>query len=330
MTKVVFAFKPHRIATEVLREAGFEVSVYPGRDAGSEWIEREATSADALVVTPYQPICGELAARLKALKILVIHGSGHELVDVNALSSAGVCVANVPDPIADAVAEHALALALASLRNVVLGDRAVREGMWRGGAAPREFLGNMLRGMKVGIIGLGRVGSRAAYLFKAVGADVSYWSRRRKVEVEHALGIKFKDLRVLLRTSDVIVVSVALTPETRCLIGAEELALMKDRALLINVSRGAVIDEHALVEELRRGRIKAALDVFEEEPLPKGHPLTKLDNVVLTPHIGGYAYEAIRETGRVVAELIVKYLSTCEVPPSALNPSVCRELCRQH
>ncbi len=305
------------------------MTTYPGRDSGAEWIAREAATADAVVVTPYQPVDKVLARRLKGVKALVIHGSGHDLVDVDALSSAGVCVANAPDAIADAVAEHVLALALASLKNVVTGDRAVREGAWRGGAAPREFLGNMLLGRKVGIVGLGRVGSRVAYLFKAVGADVTYWSRRRKVEVEHALGIRFEDLRTLLMTSDIVVVSVALTPETRGLIGAGELALMKDRALLINVSRGAVVDEEALVEELRRGRIKAALDVFEEEPLPKGHPLTKLDNVVLTPHIAGYAYEAIKETSRSVAELLVAYLSRCEVPPSALNPGVCEEVCRQ-
>ncbi len=330
--KVVFLFKPHRVAREVLVNAGFTVKYYRGRDAlaDKEWVASELKDADVIVVTPYQAVNESLLAVAPKLKLLMIHGSGYDRLDLEALSKRCVCVANAPDYVADAVAEHALALTLATLRNVVMGDKHVRSGEWCEGAAPRKFLGLQLAGRKVGIVGLGRVGAKAAALFKAVGASVTYWSRRRKVEVEHALGIRFEGLEELLSTSDVVVISVALTPRTRGLIGRRELSLMKEGALLVNVARGEVVDMDALIEALQEGRIKAALDVFPEEPLPRDHPLTKLNNVILTPHVAGYTLESVIHTGRYVAEAIIGYFIEKRVPPTALNAERCVECLKKH
>jgi len=321
----VFLFKPHRVARELLVRAGFIVKYYHGRDALADeaWVRDELRDADAVVVTPYQAFNESLLSVTPNLKLLMVHGSGYERLDLKALSKRCVCVANAPDYVADAVAEHALALTLAALRNVVFGDKYVRSGEWCEGAAPRKFLGFQLAGKKVGIVGLGRVGAKAASLFKALGASVTYWSRRRKVEVEHALGIKFEELEELLSTSDVIVISTALTPETRNLIGRKELRLMKEGALLVNVARGGIIDVNELLEVLREGRIKAALDVFPEEPLPRDHPLTGFNNVIFTPHIAGYTLESVMNTGKYVAEAIIGYFTKKQVPPTSLNADIC-------
>jgi len=330
--KVVFLFKPHRVAREVLANAGFTVKYYRGRDAltDKEWVTNELKDAEVVVITPYQAFGKSLLALAPELKLLLVHGSGYDRLDLEALSERCVCVANAPDYVADAVAEHALALTLATLRNVITGDKHVRSGEWCEGAAPRKFLGLQLAGRKVGIVGLGRVGARAAALFKAVGASVTYWSRRRKVEVEHALGIRFEDLEELLSTSDVVVISVALTPSTRNLIGRRELSLMKEGALLVNVARGEVVNMDALIDALQEGRIKAALDVFPEEPLPKGHPLTRLSNVILTPHVAGYTLESVIYTGRYVAEAIIGYFIKRRIPPTALNAETCVECLKKH
>lgn len=190
--------------------------------------------------------------------------------------------------------------------------------------APREFLGTSLRGKVVGIVGLGRVGSASAKLFRATGCEVIYWSRRRKPEAEHCLGTRYVGLKELLKSSDVVVVSAALTRETKGLIGEAELSLVKEGSILVNVSRGGVIDEDSLVEALASGRLGGAgLDVFIEEPLPRDHPLTRLRNVVLTPHIAGYTVESVVNTGLEVARAIASFFKRGEAPYTALNPEAC-------
>ncbi|MGC8975556.1 MAG: 2-hydroxyacid dehydrogenase, partial [Thermoprotei archaeon] len=257
-----------------------------------------------------------------SLKLLFVHGSGLDRVDVIEASRRGVCVANAPDAIAQAVAEHALALVLAVMKNVVRGDRVVRSGGW-GPDTQRGLVTTVLRGKKVGVVGLGRVGSEVAKLFRALGAEVVYWSRSRKAEVEHALDVRYVEFEELLKSSDVVVVAVALTPETRGLISHKELSLMRPGAILVNVSRGPVIDEEALVKALSEGRVRAGLDVYSVEPLPKDSELVRLENVVLTPHIAGFAYEALRSTSEFVAKEIVRFLKEGKLPYTVVNKEGC-------
>ncbi len=309
MHKVVLATRIHPDAVELL-ERHFKVVVNPyGRKYVFEWLCEELRDAWGLIVTPRIPVREELLRCGGRLRIVVTVSSGYDHIDLRAAERLGICVANTPDPIADAVAEHALGLALALLRNIVYGDRYIRSGNWGSGPAPRAMLATMLKGKVAGILGMGRIGLRLARLLNAVGAGrINYWSRRRKPEVE-TIGARYVDLETLFRESDALFITIALTPETRHLVGEEKLRLMKKNAILVNVSRGAVVDEQALVKALREGWIAgAALDVFEQEPLPPDHPLINMENVVLTPHIAGYTWESIREAALLAAHHLVEFL----------------------
>jgi phosphoglycerate dehydrogenase-like enzyme len=218
------------------------------------------------------------------LRLLSIWGAGTDNVDLAAAKRHGVTVTNTPGVAARAVAEHALALLLAAARRIPQVDAAMRRGEWLRGEAL------LLAGKTLGIIGLGAVGREFARLGAAVGMRVVAWTPHPKPE----LGFELVSLDELLARADVVSLHLRLSPETQGLIGIRQLGLMKRSAILINTARGAITDEIALIEALSSRRIAAAgLDVFETEPLPQGHPLTRLDNVVLTPHSAGIAPEVV-------------------------------------
>jgi len=315
---VVITFKPNKVALDILGSEGVEYVFFDGQVPPREWLEEYLRDAVVVVVPPWQVFGRELMDLAPNLKLLFVHGSGLDKVDVVEASRRGVYVANAPDYIAQAVAEHALALVLAVMKNVVRGDRVVRSGGW-GPDTQRGLVTTLLRGKRVGVVGLGRVGSEVAKLFRALGAEVVYWSRSRKTEVEHALDIKYVEFEELLRSSDVVVVAIALAPETRGLISHKEFSLMKPGAILVNVSRGLVVDEEALVKALEEGRVRAGLDVYSVEPLPRDSQLVRLDNVVLTPHIAGFAYEALRGTSEFVAREVVRFLKEGKLPYTVVN-----------
>ena len=188
-------------------------------------------------------------------------------------------MSNTPGYGAPYVSEHALALALAVSRQIVQNDRRIREGGWAAG-----FI-DELYGKTLGVVGAGAIGRRMIQLGQGIGMNVVAWTFNPTPERAWEYGVEFLELDELLRRADVVSLHVALTPDSQGMIGREQLALMKPTAILVNVARGAVVDESALVEALQQGAIAGAgLDVFEVEPLPPGHPLTLLDNVVLAPH----------------------------------------------
>ncbi|HDI02112.1 MAG TPA: hydroxyacid dehydrogenase, partial [Ignisphaera sp.] len=203
--KVVVATKIHRSGLELLQNQGFEVSVYrAGRIPDFNWLCRELSDADALVIIPIHRIDKRVLECARKLKIIVLHGSGYENIDLEACYKRGICVTRVAIPIAKAVAEHIIALALTMLRNIIRADRYVREGYWSTGPAPRELLSSSLWNKTIGIIGMGRIGVYVAKLFKSFDTRILYWNRRRKLELELALGIEFRDLNELLRESDIV------------------------------------------------------------------------------------------------------------------------------
>ena len=218
---------------------------------------------------------------------------------------------NTPGVLDEAVADHCVGLVLAAGRRIAEGDRLVRDGGWTGFSTDL-LLGLDLAGATAGLVGVGGVGSAVATrLVQGFGMRGVYLARRRHPELEDRLGIAPATLDALLEEADVITLHVPLTPETRGMIGAAELARMRPGAVLVNVSRGPVVDEDALVEALREGRISAGLDVFADEPLPAGHPLTALPNAVLTPHIAS----AGRLTRRRMAHLAVDNLLAMAARP---------------
>lgn len=219
------------------------------------------------------------------LKILSIWGTGVDHVDLPAAAELGITVCNTPGYGAPYVAEHALALALAVSRQIVQNDQRIRRGEWT-----RGFI-DELYGKTLGVVGAGAIGQRMIQLGKGIGMKVVAWTLHPSPARAAEYGVEFLPLDELLRSADVVSLHLSLSAETQRLIGARELALMKPTGILVNTSRGAVVDENALLETLEGRRIAGAgLDVFHTEPLPPGHPLARLDNVVLSPHAGGMAY----------------------------------------
>ena len=233
------------------------------------------------------------------LKCVARCGAGTDHIDVSAATERGLPVIFSPEGTRYAVAEHALMLAMAVGRRIVRVDQEVKAGNWE----VRNIIGigSELFGKRLGIVGLGRIGSRIGELGTAFGMSVCYWSATsRDARFERV------DLEQLFRESDVISISVALTPETRGLINANLIGLMKPSAILVNTARGEIIDENALVTALAEKRIAGAgLDVMAEEPPRADHPLFGFDNVVITPHIAAITDVAYRRMCVEVAEQVV-------------------------
>lgn len=280
--------------------ARFEILSYAGQGEGG--MRSLAPKADAIYI--YQHFLpAELIRSAPSLRFIQKHGLNCKNIDVAAATERGIPVATLPLFRNAAVAEHALALMLACAHRIVPGQRAVDDAVYRDmglepvGTTQREYRANWaqiqgvteLKDSSVGIIGLGDIGMEIAKRCRAFEMDVFYHQRQRHApDVEERFGARFLSFVDLLKSVDYLVLVLPHTAESEGLIGAAELARMKPAATLINVARGAVVDEDALVEALRSGRIAmAGLDVYREEPLPASSPLIGLPNAVLTPHLGG-------------------------------------------
>ncbi|KAM9776582.1 putative 2-ketogluconate reductase isoform 2-T2 [Syngnathus typhle] len=228
-----------------------------------------------------------LLSSLPALQVIASAGVGYDHLDLPYIARLGVKVANTPGVVSDCTADMAMALLLASARNIVEGHRIMMDPDT---SVMPEYLGSIkVSGSTLGIIGMGTIGCKIAQRAKGFDMKILYCNRnRRGVEEEQVLGASYcKNMDNLLGRSDFVVLSVCLTSETTGLIGSRELALMKPTATLVNISRGAVVDQVALVKALKAGTIRAAaLDVTYPEPLPRDHPLLNLPNVLITPHLG--------------------------------------------
>ena len=226
------------------------------------------------------PIGRSLLSRLPKLRLLVTTGMQNRAVDVGSAHDRGVVVCGTGSA-ANGAPELTWALLLAALRHIPEEDAATRGGAWQ------RTVGGDLEGRVLGVIGLGRIGTKVARVAQAFGMEVIAWSQNLTEAAAGAAGVRRVDKEDLFRLGDIITIHLVLSERTRGLIGAMELALMKPTALLVNTSRGPIVDEPALVDALRGRRIGgAALDVFSTEPLPTGHPLLTLPNTVLTPHLG--------------------------------------------
>lgn len=254
---------------------------------------REATA----VVVSMEAVNDAYLAKAPKLKVVARFGVGYDTVDVEACTRRKVYVTYTPDVLSAAVADITWALILGFMRRIPEADRFTREE-W--GKRARGFpFGWDISGKTLGFLGLGRIGREAAKRAQGFDVRMIYRDIVPKPELERLYGVKPVGFEELLRTSDILSIHVPLLPSTRHIIGRKELAMMKPTAIIINTSRGPVIDQDALTEALKTRRIAgAALDVFEEEPISLTHPLLKLDNLVLTPHIAS----ATRETRRRMAE----------------------------
>ncbi len=285
-------------------------------------LARHVTDVEAIIPMGAHPIPEPVIAAAPRLRIVAVAAVGYNIVDVAAATRRGILVTNTPGVLTDTTADMAWALMLGVARRVPESDRFVRAGKWTG-VYWSQLMGADVHGMTLGIIGLGRIGQAIARRAQGFGMRVLYHKRTRDPETERGVGAEYRSKAELLRESDFVVLSIPLTPETRHIIGAAELALMKPTAFLVNVARGPVVDEAALVDALRAGRIAGAgLDVFEEEP--KIHPgLLELENVALTPHIGSASGATRRRMATRAAENCVAALRG-ERPPNLVNPEAWR------
>jgi glyoxylate reductase len=260
----------------------------------------------------------------KDLKIVANNAVGFNNIDLDAATRLKIAATNTPDVLTDTTADLAFALILGVARRIAEGDRFVRGGRWTGWT-PSLMIGGDVHDKTLGVIGLGRIGSAVARRGQGFNMRILYYDIRRlhpAVEQQHQL--QFFPLRDLLQVSDFVTLHVPLTPETKHLIGAEELGLMKKTAYLINASRGPVVDEKALVEALRTGKIAGAgLDVFEAEP--KVTPeLLQVENTLLLPHIGS-ATDETREAMALRAANNILAAIRGQIPPDILNPEIYRK-----
>jgi phosphoglycerate dehydrogenase-like enzyme len=226
---------------------------------------------------------GSLLRRLPKLRMLGTTSGRTLSLDMKTATERGVVVCNTGSgPGSAATAELALGLLIAGFRRIPAGDAAIRAGGFQRGVPE----GSVLEGKTLGVIGLGRIGARMARYGRALGMEVLAWSQNLTAEKARAEGAALVDKDELLARADAITVHLVLSDRTRGLIGKAEIARMKPGAVLVNTSRGPIVDEAALIEAVRAGRIVAALDVYDQEPLPAGHPLRDVPNTVLTPHLG--------------------------------------------
>jgi D-3-phosphoglycerate dehydrogenase len=299
----------------VLRPLGCEIVAWK-RVAPPEELARLVADADH-VITQFAPVNAGVVAAMRRAKVIVRYGVGVDNVDLDAARARGIPVCNVPDYCMDEVADHTLALLLATTRHVVANCQRVRDGDW-GLAVP---LGAMksLADLTVGVVGFGRIGREVVRRLTAFKCRVLVFDPAVPAAEVRTGGGEPAGFDEVLRESDVLTLHCPSTPETRRLIRQDTLALLKPGAILINVGRGDLVESAALVDALQRGHLAAAgLDVFEPEPIPRDSPLLRLDNVVVSPHVASASAKAVRRLRETVAGIVARAVR-CETLPNVVN-----------
>jgi len=285
---------------------GAGVSLHPIHErigSEDELAERLRTFDVVVAMRERTPFPASLIERLPSLKLLVTTGRRNAAIDVKAATARGILVSGTAT-LAMPPVELTWGLILSLARHIPRESIAMRSGAWQ------TTVGVGLHGKTLGVVGLGRLGSDVARIGKAFGMDVIAWSQNLTREKTDPLGVELVDKESLFRRSDIVSVHLVLSDRTRGIVGEHDLTMMKPTAFLINTARGPIVDEHALIRALRHSVISGAgLDVFDEEPLPPDHPLRRLENVVLTPHLGYVTAENYRLAYGEAVEDIRAFLS---------------------
>jgi D-3-phosphoglycerate dehydrogenase / 2-oxoglutarate reductase len=317
MTGRTLLVAPHRFdrldgERALAAEAGLELVVAADTDAFAAALPE----ARLVLLTPYARVgAGELE-RAPGCHAVVRYGIGYDNVDVEAATRHGVAVAIVPDASTEEVALHAVAMGLGLVRRLPAAERWVREGRWAGAVAADA---SRLSALDVGVVGLGRIGAMVAGFYAALGARVRGFD-----PVAGAPGIETAALPELLETSDLVSLHVPLTEGTRSLLSRDVIGRMRPGSIVVNVSRGGLIDEAALADALHSGQIAGAgLDVFAEEPLLEGHPLRDAPNTILTPHVAWKSRASLQALQDGAVER-ARLLLRGEPTPDVVNPEVLR------
>lgn len=284
-----------------------------------------ASDCQGLITLLSDPIDSELFNKLPNLRVIAQYAVGYDNIDVTEASKRRIMVTNTPGVLTETTADLTWALILATARRIPEADRYVRNGKWNVAWGPQLLLGVDIHGATLGIIGMGRIGQAVARRAKGFDMRVLYHSRSHNEDIaalEKQMKAKPATLETLLRESDIVSLHVPLTFETHHLIGRKEIDMMKQGAILINTSRGPVVNQDALFDALSTGKLAGAgIDVFSEEPIRKDDPLLNLENVVLAPHIGSASRKARTTMSIMCAKNIIAALNG-EKPPNIVNPEV--------
>lgn len=279
---------------------------------------------EGLVSLLTDKIDAELMDKAPKLKVISNYAVGFDNIEIPEATKRGIIVGNTPGVLTETTADLTFALLLAAARRVVEGDKEVRAGKWKTWG-PMTLLGQDVHGATLGIVGLGRIGAAVARRAKGFGMKIMYYDVVRQNKAEEELGIQYTALDKVLSESDFITTHTNLTKETHHLIGAKQFAMMKRTCILVNTSRGPIVDNMALYEALRDKKISyAALDVTEPEPMPADHPLLKLDNVIVVPHIASASVATRTKMGLMAADNLIAGLKG-EMPPNPVNPEVLKK-----
>ncbi len=311
------------IGIKMLEKQGWNIYIHPGElPPHREKLLEKVKGADAILSLLTDKIDAEVFdAAGENLKVVANYAVGYDNIDVKEATRRKVVVTNTPGVLTDTTADFGWTLLMATARRVVEADKYARSGKWKTWG-PTLLLGSDVYGKTLGIIGFGRIGKTIAKRAKGFDMKVLYFDPIRADETtEKQLNAKQVDLTTLLKESDFVIICAKLTHENKHLINREAFRLMKNSAYIINIARGPIIDEEALVWALKNGEIKGAgLDVFENEP--NIHPeLIKLENVVLTPHIGSASVETRNKMAQMAAQSIIDVL-TGKIPTNIVNPEV--------
>ena len=293
-------------ALDIIREAA-DVTVWPEEAPPSaEELRRLAADADGILTTIMDRVDATLLDAAPNLRVISQLAVGLDNVDVAEATRRAIPVGYTPGVLAKSTADLAFALLLGAARRTAESERWVRAGGWEIQFHPTHWLGQDVHGACLGIVGLGQIGREIARRARGFDMDIIYHSRTRYPDAEAEYGVRYVEFEELLAQADFVMLSVPLTPQTHHLISAPQLAMMKPSGILINVSRGPVVDPAALYEALRDGQIaRAALDVTAPEPIAPNDPLLTLDNLVITPHIGSAALPTRLNTMKLAARNLV-------------------------
>ncbi len=295
----------------------WEGELPPPRDVLIESVR----DVEGLLCLLTDPVNAEVLSKATKLRVVSNFAVGFDNVDVAEATRRGIIITNTPGVLTETTADFAFALMMAAARRLAEGDKVVRDGKWKTWG-PMILLGQDIHDATLGIIGLGRIGAAAARRAKGFGMKLLYFDVVRQKNLEDQLGIQYVDLNQLLSESDFITIHANLTTETYHLIGRQQFEKMRKTSVLVNTARGPIVDNMALYEALRDGKIGfAALDVTEPEPLAADHPLLTLDNIIVTPHIASASVTTRAKMAMMAAENLIAGLKG-EMPPNPVNPEV--------
>ncbi len=314
--KVLVSDNLSPIGIKILKKAGLEVDVNTGLKP--EELKKEIKNYEALIIRSATKVTSDIIDAAKKLKVIGRAGSGLDNVDKPAATKRGIVVMNTPGGNTITTAEHTMALLFSMARQIPQATASMKQGKWE----KKKFKGVELYNKTLGIIGLGNIGTHVAKMAQGIGMQVIAHDPFLSEEKAKALGIKAVAVNEVIKKSDFITIHAPLTNETKSLINAESIAKMKNGVRIISAARGGIIDEKALYDALKSGKVAAAaLDVFEKEP-PEESPLLELENFVATPHLGASTSEAQDNVAIAVAEQIADYLNTGTIRNAVNFPSV--------